>query len=137
MTAGSSISQLRTGLATNLATISGLRTSAFVPDNPTPPIAVIVPNNVNFDSSFGRGMDEYTFKIVVIAARASERSAQNTLDAYCTATGASSIKAAAETDKTLGGKCFDLRVTDVTDYGPLAIGDTQYLAATFNVTVIS
>jgi len=29
-----SISELRTGIANNLATITGLRTSSFVPDNP-------------------------------------------------------------------------------------------------------
>ena len=127
---------MRQGLAANLATITGLRTSAFVPDNPTPPIAVIVPNRLDFDSSFGRGMDQYTFKVVVIAARASERSAQNTLDAYCNPTGATSIKTAAETDKTLGGAAMDCRVTDLTDYGPVQIGETQYLAATFTVSVI-
>lgn len=127
---------MRQGLATNLATISGLRTSSFVPDNPTPPIAVVIPNKVDFDSAFQRGADQYTFKVVVIAARASERSAQNTLDAYCNATGATSIKTAAEIDKTLGGSAMDCRVTDLTDYGPVQIGDTQYLAATFTVTVI-
>jgi len=130
------ITAMRQGLATNLATISGLRTSSFVPDNPTPPIAVVIPNKVDFDSAFQRGADEYTFKVVVIAARASERSAQNTLDAYCNATGATSIKTAAEIDKTLGGSAMDCRVTDLTDYGPVQIGDTQYLAATFTVTVI-
>ena len=51
-----SISDLRTGLATNLATITGLRTSSFVPDNPNPPIAIVVPVSVSFDDSFKRGM---------------------------------------------------------------------------------
>ena len=36
-----SITELRTGIATNLATISGLRTSANLPDMPNPPIAPI------------------------------------------------------------------------------------------------
>ena len=130
------VQTIRQGIATNLATISGLRTSAFVPDNPTPPIAIVVPERVDFDTAMHRGLDTYSFKVLVIAQRASERSAQNTLDAFCDPTGATSVKAAIESDRTLGGAANDCRVTDLTDYGPLTVGETQYLAATFTVTVI-
>ena len=51
-----SLSTLRTGLATRLGTISGLRTSAFMPDNPNPPIAVVMPSSVSYDDTFHRGM---------------------------------------------------------------------------------
>lgn len=132
-----SLSELRTGLAANLATISGLRTSAFIPDNPSPPIAIVVPQHIDFDNAMGRGLDTYTFDIVVIANRMSERTAQTTLDAFCNPTGSSSVKAALEIDKTLGGKAFDLRVTDMSSYTALALGETTYLAATFSVTVIA
>ena len=132
-----SVSELRQGLATNLATISGLRASSFVPDNPTPPITVVVPKNIQFDAAMGRGMDTYTFDVLVIAQRASERNAQSLLDGYCNPTGSSSVKTAIESDKTLGGKAFDLRVTEMSNYTSLAIGETQYLAATFTVTVIT
>ena len=40
------IAELRDGLATNLATISGLRTGATIPENVNPPFAII-----GFDSS--------------------------------------------------------------------------------------
>lgn len=132
-----SVSALRTGIATNLGTISGLRTSAFVPDNPTPPIAVVLPERIEYDSAMGRGMDEYTFTVLVIAQRMSERNAQNLLDGYCNPTGSTSVKTAIEADSTLGGKAFDLRVTEMSNYQALTIGDTQYLAATFSVTVIT
>ena len=46
------ISELRTALATNLATIPGLRTSAYVPDDPNPPIAIIEPSAIDFDTTF-------------------------------------------------------------------------------------
>lgn len=129
------ISDLRDGLAANISTISGLRTSAFVPDNPTPPIAIVVPNRIDFDTANRRGLDSITFDVLVIANRQSERSAQTTLDAYCSPTGSQSIKAAIESDRTLGGKANDLRVTEMSNYGPLSIGETQYLAATFSVSV--
>jgi hypothetical protein len=132
-----SVSELRAGIATNLAAISGLRTSAFVPDNPTPPIAVVVPQRIEYDAAMGRGMDTYTFDVLVIAQRMSERTAQSLLDGYCNPTGPSSVKTAIQSDPTLGGKCFDLRVTEMSAYQALSIGETQYLSATFSVTVIT
>lgn len=132
-----SVGTIRTGLATRLGTISGLRSSSFVPDNPTPPIAVVVPERVDFDTAMGRGLDTLTFNVVVIAQRASERGAQNLLDGYCSSTGSASIKAAIEADKTLGGSASDCRVTSMTTYGPLVIGEVTYLAATFQVSVLA
>jgi hypothetical protein len=127
------ISELRTGLAANLATISGLRTTATIPDNPSPPIAVILPQGVEYDNTFGRGMNTYTFAVTVIVGRVSERSGQNALDAYVSSTGSASIKLAIESDKTLNGKAFDLRVTDSRNYGEITVGEVTYLSAEFTV----
>jgi hypothetical protein len=127
------LSELRTGIATNLATISGLRTAAVMPDNPSPPIAIIQPDSINFDDTFQRGMQTYTFTVIVLVGRVAERSAQNAIDAFCSSTGASSIKRAIESDKTLDGKAFDLRVTDMRSYASIAVGEVNYLAAEFIV----
>lgn len=127
------ISDIRSGLATRLATISGLRTSATLPDNPNPPIALITPNSVQFDDVFKRGMQTYNFTVLVIVGRVDERTAQNNLDAYCASTGSSSIKLAIEGDKTLGGKVFDTRVTEMRNYGQLSIAEVIYLSAEFSV----
>ena len=128
-----SISDMREGLAVNLRTITGLRAVATVPDNPTPPIAIIYPQNIEYDESFQRGLQTYTFRVVVIVGRADERSAQNRLDAFVASTGANSIKLAIEKDKTLGGKVFDTRVTAMTNYGSLDISEVTYLSAEFTV----
>lgn len=130
------ISELRTGLANNLATINGLRTAATIPEDPKPPVAIVTPVSVQYDTSFGRGSDEFQFSVVVLASRIDARSAQDTLDAYCSSTGSLSIKAAIESDKTLGGKAFSLRVTDLRSYSSTTVGDITYLAAEFAVTVI-
>jgi hypothetical protein len=45
------------------------------------------------------------------------------------------LKLAIELDRTLGGKCDTLRVTDMRNYGSLVIGEVTYLAAEFNVIV--
>lgn len=131
-----SISDLRAGLATNLATVSGLRTSATVPDQINPPIAVVMPASITYDTAFARtGGDEYEFTVMVIVGRVDERMAQNKLDAYCSGTGSQSIKAAIESNRTLGGKAFDCRVTTLRNYNQVTVGDVTYLAAQFAVQV--
>ena len=128
-----SISELRAGIKTNLATISGLRVSDFQPDNINPPVAIVFPIGVNYDETFQRGMQTYTFSVQVIVGRVSERSGQNSIDAYISSTGTNSIKLAIESNKTLSGKAFDLRVTDMRNYGELTVGEVNYLSAEFVV----
>jgi len=129
------LSEIRTGLASNLATIDGLRTSAYVPDEPKPPIAVIFPETIAFDTAFGRGLDEYTFTIQLIVSKISDRNAQSNLDAYCNPDGVTSVKAAIESNRTLGGLIQDLRVTEARDYRAATINENTYLTVTFVVTV--
>jgi hypothetical protein len=131
-----SISLIRQALATNLATISGLRTAAEVPDLPNPPIAIVALRSVTYDQAFNKGMVNYNFAITVIVGRAAEREAQRRLDAYIS-TGASSVKSAVESDSTLGGNAYDCRVVSMDSVGSLNISDTTYLAADFTVTVIA
>jgi hypothetical protein len=131
-----SITAIRTALATNLGTISGLRTAAEVPDLPNPPVAVVALRNVGYDGAYAKGMTSYTFTVTVIVGRAAEREAQRRLDAYIS-TGSTSVKYAVESDKTLGGNAYDCRVVSMDSVGSLTISDTTYLAADFTVTVIA
>lgn len=130
-----SISNIRSGLATNLATISGLRTASEIPDNPSPPIAIVQITNVSYDGAFDKGMTTYNFLVSAIVGRVAEREAQRRLDAYSSTTGASSIKSAIESDRTLGGNAYDVRVTDMTNVGAVLLGEATYIAADFAVTV--
>jgi hypothetical protein len=131
-----SISQIRTALATNLGTISGLRTAAEIPDLPNPPIAVVSLDSVTYDQAYAKGMTNYTFTITVIVGRSAEREAQRKLDGYIS-TGTNSVKNAIESDKTLGGYAYDCRVVSMNSVGSVTISDTTYLAADFTVTVIA
>jgi len=132
-----SITNLRTAIATNLATISGLRTSAEMPDNPNPPIALVRPVTVEYNQAMAKGLTKYNFNVLVIVGRADERTAQRSLDAFCSSTGASSIKNAVESDKTLGGNAFDTRVTEMRNYTPIQLNEGTYLAAEFAVDVFA
>lgn len=132
-----SITLIRDGLARNLATISGLRTSADVPDNPTPPQAIVELQSVDYDGAFHQGVATYSFIVTVIVARAAERSAQARLNAFAS-TGAGGIKNAVESDKTLGGVAFDVRVEQMSNISAVSLGgDVSYLSADFVVTVFA
>ncbi len=129
-----SITDIRDGIATNLATIPGLRTSAELPDQPNPPIAVVQLNNVTYDQAFQNGLVLYNFTITVIVGRVAERVAQQRLNAYAS-TGTGGIKAALQSDKTLGGHAFDVKLQEMTNIGAITLGEQQYLAAEFAAIV--
>jgi hypothetical protein len=126
---------MRTRLAVNLSTISGLRTSDYVPDDPKPPVAVVMPPTIKYDLAMGRGLDEYEFIVTVIVGKQSERAAQRLLDSLCAPTGAGSVKTAIESDRFLAGNSNDLRVTEMRRISSLIIDQITYLAAEFTVQV--
>ena len=129
-----SIALIRKGLGDNLSTIRGLRVAETVPDQVSPPIAVISLSSVAYDGALRGGLTTYNFMVTVIVGRVSERTAQRTLDAYITP-GPGSIKTAIESDRQLGQSAFDCRVEGLSNYGSITIGDITYLAADFTVTV--
>jgi hypothetical protein len=132
-----SITTIRDGIATNLATISGLRVSADIPDNPNPPQAIVQLQSVDYDGAFQGGLTTYSFLITVLVGRAAERSAQIKLNAYAS-TGTGGIKAAIESDKTLGGSAYDVTVETMTNISAVSLGgDISYLSADFVVTARS
>lgn len=131
-----SIAEIRAGLAANIATISGLRVAAEIPDNPSPPIAVIALNNISYDLAMARGTTLYNFTVTLIVGRVAERDAQRKLDAYA-GDGERSIKSAVQSDRTLGGSAFDCVLSEMSTLGALNLGEQTYLAADFAVRVYS
>lgn len=129
-----SIADIRSGLGANLATIRGLRVAETIPDNPSPPIAVIALGNVVYDGAFQGGLVTYNFTVSVIVGRVAEREAQRRLDTFIS-TGTGGIKAAVESDKSLGGAAYDVRVSEMTNVGAVQLGDATYLACDFAVAV--
>ena len=132
-----SISEIRKALATNLGTIKGLRTYDYVPDSANVPFGFAEYQSTDFDTTFGRGLDTLSFTVTVVVGRVSDRVGQANLDGFASSSGKSSVKSAIESDKTLGGLISDCRVTGLTSYGQVTIGETTYLAAEFAVTVYS
>lgn len=102
---------VRQGLATALDTITGLRCFDYVPDGIPTPAAIVEPLEITYhEASISSGTNYYRAYILVVVGRMSDRSSQDRIDAYIANTGASSIPAALEADKTLGGACSTLVV---------------------------
>jgi hypothetical protein len=131
------IADIRAGLGKNLRdNIPGLRVAETIPDSPNPPQAIISLDTVNYDQTFQRGMSEYIFIVSVLAGRVSERNAQRRLDSYIDP-GSATVKTAIESDKSLGGKVFDVRVSEMSNIGAVNLGETVYLGADFRVEVFA
>ena len=131
----SSIDAIRKGIATNLGTIPGLRTSDYWRDNPRPPIAMVLPDTIEYDLNANRGADEMDFVVSVLVGRADDRAAQRNADQYIV--GPNSVKAAIESDRTLGGAADTCRVVRMRSYGQVSIGEVIYLELQFEVEVVA
>lgn len=127
-------SDVRDGLKTRLETITGLRVYDVIPETPVPPCAVIGFLNMTFDLAMARGMDEASVEIDVLVQRMSSRAGQDKLDGFLIGSGAGSIKAAIEGDRTLGGKVQTLRVISATA-GNYDTGGNSLLAYRYRITL--
>lgn len=127
-------SKVREGLATALQGIANLRVFDYVPDSLAPPAAVIEPVEVTWDQAMQRGLDYYKAYVLVIVGRVDERTASNRLDAYLNGSGASSVKTALEQDRTLGGACSSLEVTDALPRSVVVSG-VEMLAYRFGMDI--
>jgi hypothetical protein len=125
---------VRQGLSAALDTITGLRCFDYVPDTVAPPAAVVEPVEVMFDEAMRRGLDVYKCYALVIVGRMSERSASDRLDAYLASSGAGSVKAAIEADRTLGGACSTLNVIDANPR-TVTISGVEMFAYRFGVDI--
>lgn len=112
-----SLSDIREGLAANLAALDGVQVSAYMLASPQAPSGHIVPDFIAYDSAMGRGHDDWRLKIQVFVSLAGgDRAAQVRLDSFIASSGSQSVKALVESDKTLGGIAEDVRVVSCSGY---------------------
>ena len=135
MSSTTTVSQIKTGLAANLATVSGLRAYAYQPDNVNTPFAWPLLDSIQYNGAMGGGLITHKFTISVVVGRSAERTAQTLLDGYLSYKGAISIRQAIESDRTLGGVVQDLIVESANNISTLEANDATYLAIDFVVTV--
>ena len=137
-----SIADIKVGLKTRLATISGARPSAVVPMRPDDnTLSVVGPVRWTYSTDFDGGV-RYAFEVGIYLSPADLGRAQTRLDAYLAPTGAASIREAVEGGDApftgrLGGVCDYARVVGGTEYGRLVdVAGSQMLYASVECEVL-
>lgn len=129
---------IREGLAANLRAIQGFDVSAYLKSNPNPPAIHLYPDEVTYDAAMNRGLDDLYFIVQAFVATSLDQDAQQKLDLMLAKSGATSIKAAIESDRTLGGVVSDTHVVNSDTYTTYERGDGSILlGANWRVRVLA
>ena len=125
------------GIATRLATISGLQVFApnALPDSINQfPAALILPGETEYDASFS-GDADYRFRIIIVVTKQDSPSALNRLLDYIELTGTYSVKAAIEADRSLNSSADDCHLRRNLGIGTTLWGGYIYLSTEFVLEV--
>jgi hypothetical protein len=129
------VSQVATGLKNRLATISGLRTFNYQPEQLNPPVAYPVLNSITYHRAFGGGNVEMFWSVFVVVGRYTDSRAFELCDDFLAYSGAKSLRAAIEGDVTLGGVCQSLVVSSSISIQPQTQADAEFLTVRVDLTV--
>lgn len=122
---------VREGIADALATISGLSTYFYVPDDVHPPAAVVhFPEQIEYQGAMGGALARMQIPVEVLVAGNHPESAGIALDALASRSG---IHSAINDDRTLGGAAQSAIVVDASDFRPVTVNGALYL--TFRTTI--
>lgn len=131
------LSAIRSGLAEALADIDGLLVSEHIPEQITPPMAVVTHSRIEFHRAMRGGSSQYSFIIVLVVGRMAQQSGQMRLDEYLAWDGDQSVRQALEADQTLGGAAQTCTVQAARAIQPMPIGDAAYFGVEFEVEVLA
>lgn len=129
------VSQVADGLKTRLATINGLRTFSYQPEQLNPPVAFPVLESVEYHGAMSGGDVRMRFMIFVVVGRYLDRVAHSNLDGYLSYSGATSLRAAIEGDKTLGGVAQTLILDGGMSIGSLTVAEADFLQVSCSLLV--
>ncbi|MDY6835542.1 MAG: hypothetical protein SVY53_12155 [Chloroflexota bacterium] len=134
-----SVPSVRSGIATRLDTITGLKVYTQPPDSINElPCAFVVPGKLDYKTTMGDVGFMGPFEITVLHAMASDiDDAQSALDPYMSPVGTYSVKAAINADNTLGGKADCSWLDMCEEYGILMYAEHPYLGCKFTLHVVA
>lgn len=140
--AAATIAAIMTGIETRLETITGLRAKNTAPDTIEVPSGggyafVGLPERVEYHRTMGNGRIEPQFTVTIFVTATPSRVGQTLLAGYMDPASATSVRAAVEGDKTLGGAVDDCVVMAARVIGRVNVGDVTYLGAEFTLQTIA
>lgn len=124
------------------AVLPQVQCTGYLLENPSPPSFEIElgATGVVFDRTMQRGIDEWTFTVRGFAGSTLDETGQRTLDAWLNSSGGVSIKAAIESDRTLGGTVNDVqveRVGQIRSYSPIASPTVKFYGVEWTLQVVA
>jgi hypothetical protein len=133
------LEQIIQAIETRLQTISGLRTNDITPGQVAPPWAIVgVPPIPSYHATFGVGGKWRIEPTVTVGTSSSmDRAGQQKLLALADRSGSSSIFAAIEADRTLGGTVEDCVVDSFRPLNLVEVGEVGYFGGIFDLRVIA
>lgn len=129
------VTAVRQGLADAADAIEGLICTPRTPDSPEEPAFFPRRTLIEFDSAMGRGLDRITATCVLLVSRADDEAGQEALEAYLAGAGPRSLKAALQSDRTLGGACRTLRLVAIDSHKMITVGVVDYFGAEVTVDI--
>ena len=130
------IATVTTALESALATIDGLRVVAFVPDSISPPAIFLGYPEVEYDLTTLGCVHILRVLAYVVLSRVNDRTAYDRLSPFLDGAGPSSVKAAIEADRSLGGAAANVRVS-AARVGPMTIAGVEYIAGQLDIEITS
>lgn len=121
-------------LGERLGAIDGLRVFPYTANRVEPPAAIVgVPDELEFDNTYVRGMDTVTFPVIVVVGKTSDRASHINLYQYANGSGDLSVKEALEAGAP---SSFDSVRVMSARFAVYTIAATDFLGAEFSVEVI-
>lgn len=110
----------------------GLRVLPWDADSVSPPgVLFELPEDYQYDLTYGRGSDEFTLPIVVVVGKSDARTARKALLAYLAGSGPKSLKSIVDnTNTNTYTSCDTVKIQRAQDIGPYMVGRVIYLGAT-------
>lgn len=136
-----SLADIRAGIASKITTsIPGVQCSGYVLSSPTSPFfdVELGPDGIEYDQSAGNGVMKFSLLIrgCIVGLDIGQ---QKRLDEWTAPAGDGSLKAALETDPTLGGVASAVHVAKASGYRltQVAGANNSYLGAEWDVEVFT
>lgn len=111
------LANVRAGMAANLSALNGIQVSAYVLASPSLPVIWVRPApdiGITYHQAMRNGLEEWSMLVQAYVADTLDIGAQKALDNLIA--GSTSVRAALEADKTLGGAAQDLMVESCSGY---------------------
>ncbi|MEZ5411035.1 MAG: hypothetical protein R2761_23595 [Acidimicrobiales bacterium] len=116
-----------------LDTIDGLRVFRYPPENVQAPAAVVAyPESIEYDVTYGRGVDTLTIPVIIVVGKVSDRASAKQLAAYMDGSGALSVKAVIEGATYTA---FDIVQVTSADTDVYTFAGVDYVSAIFNLRI--